>query len=245
MGHLGDQNKQAGMMHIVGSVYDAPSTTQKNVLGTTVQIGRRHFRYVSSKVSFAAGEVVGVPAASGIKANLCAAAAIGDVAVTITLGSVTLNQYQGGYLFTTDDAGQGYAFRIKSNTATSGGTFTVTLYDPLVVALTSASDVSLEPSLDYLVQQCTAALMPLGVSCGAWTGGGSTEQYGWIQTWGPGVALVTTATTIAAGLEVASGASGGIVIKSATIAKLGVALEEAEDAAGYQPIFIMVEQAGG
>ena len=58
----------------------------------------------------------------------------------INQAEITLNQYQDGYFYTNDDAGEGHIYRIKSNPAASGsGTLTLTLddNDKIKVALTA------------------------------------------------------------------------------------------------------------
>jgi hypothetical protein len=90
------------------------------------------------------------------------AASAGATEVTYTdsgtVGSATLNQYQGGYLHITDDAGEGYQYRIKSNTAASSNAITFTLYDELEVAVTTATDVAVTGNLWYNVSGANLTL---------------------------------------------------------------------------------------
>src|SRR3990167_8955253 len=82
---------------------------------------------------------------------VAAAAAIGATAVTITTGSgsgnLTANEYAGGYLCVSNDAGEGFTYKIKSHPAIAASTDgVITLFDEdgLVEALTTSSKVTLQ-----------------------------------------------------------------------------------------------------
>lgn len=72
---------------------------------------------------------------------------IGATSIQVTAGGtlITANQYQGGYVVISAGTGLGQTLRVASNSsATSSGTCTIVLEDPLTVALTtSTSKVSL------------------------------------------------------------------------------------------------------
>jgi len=209
-----------------GSVFDAASTTQKAELGRIVDFkDGRKFMYVKSAATIGAGGVVSQPAASAVTANALAVAAIGAKELTLTIASVTLNQYQDGTIHITDDTGQGYTHKIKSNTATSGGTITIELYEGLIVAVDATSDVVLVPNLCNGVRAGIAAALPLGVSVVATTSG----SYSWIQIAGISTVGVKTATSIAAGKIVMAGADAGVVISDGTQKAIGVALAAVDD----------------
>jgi len=68
---------------------------------------------------------------------------IGTTTVTVTDGSGTADLYADGYLVVAAGTGIGECYRIKSNTATSGGTVKITLYEGLATAWsTSDTDVN-------------------------------------------------------------------------------------------------------
>ena len=121
------------------------SSTQEYPIGTKREFeDGRVFRYASFGAATAAGVLVSqdVSATAVIEIeNVATAAAVGATEVILTdsgtLGSATANQYAGAYLHTVDDAGEGYTYRIKSNTAASSNAVTFTLYDGLVVAVSS------------------------------------------------------------------------------------------------------------
>jgi predicted RecA/RadA family phage recombinase len=209
-----------------GSVFDAPSTTQKADLGRIVEFkDGRKFMSVKAGATLAAGNVVSQPAASALTANALAVAAIGATQLTLTIAAVTLNQYQDGTIHFTDDTGQGYTYKIKSNTATSGGTITIELYEPLIVAIDATTDCMLVPNLCNGVRAGIAAAKPLGIAIAAMSSG----EYGWIQIAGVGTITVKTATSIAAGKSLMAGADAGVVIADGTLPEIGVALGAVDD----------------
>lgn len=70
--------------------------------------------------------------------------------VTATLGgtAATANQYAGGFLIVNDNAGEGQTLKIASNTAqvSTSGSVVITLEDGPTTAITTASEVSLQPA---------------------------------------------------------------------------------------------------
>ena len=137
--------------------------------------------------------------------------------VEITLGAGTANQFQGGYLHITDDAGEGHQYRIKSNTArgaTSSGNVGFTLYDPLVVALdASSTDIAITGNLWYNVVGATAGTdyIVSGVTPISFT----PNYYGWFQTAGIATILSDTAIAIGDNLTLSDGVTGAVQLKDA------------------------------
>jgi len=71
-----------------------------------------------------------------------AAAAIGAVSITMTLGATAsvANEYAEGFLNISVTPGQGQTLKIQDQPATSsGGSQTITVFDPVNVALTTSS----------------------------------------------------------------------------------------------------------
>lgn len=136
---------------------------------------------------------------------------IGSRFIEFTVASVTANQFVGGKLITTDDAGEGYTYDIKGNTATGNpatGNIRIEIAQPLQVAVTTATDVSIVGSLyhDLEVATTTDALV-VGVSCALMDV--SEKPFGWIQTKGvvgvlqdvnvPTIGAVATLSNLTAG----------------------------------------------
>ena len=149
--------------------------------------------------------------------NIATAAAIGATQVILTdsgtLGSATADQYAGGYLHTTDDAGEGYTYRIMGNTAASSNAVTFSLYDPLVIALTTASDVAITGSLWYNVHGATAGTDYL--ASGVTNRVMQANYYGWVQTTGVCTILADGSIAIGDNLTLSDGVAGAVQLKDA------------------------------
>jgi hypothetical protein len=140
---------------------------------------------------------------------------IGSRFIQMTLASITKNQFVGGKLVTTDDAGEGYTYDIKGNTATDDpatGDIRIELHQPLQVAVTTATDIAIVGSLyhDLEVATMTDALV-VGVSCS--TMDVSEQPFGWIQTKGVcGVLQDVNVPTIGAVATLSNITSGAVTI---------------------------------
>ena len=190
------------------------SSTPKHPLGEKVELSDgRVFRYASIAATTAAGDIVSqdVSATALVeKENGMTAAAVGATEVIITdsstLGSATANQYAGGYLHTIDDAGEGYTYRIKSNTAASSNAVTFTLYDAVQVAITTATDAAITGNLYGKVRPAlgSADYIAAGVAPRAFT----ADYYGWVQTRGIATVRVDAAVAIGLPLMLSDGTAG-------------------------------------
>lgn len=172
-----------------------------------------------------------------------AAQAIGDTSVTLT-GSLTLaaNLLAGGFLFTDVTPGQGYTYKIASNTAVAGAAnCVVTLADPLQVALTTASKVVLvKHPYDQVI------VSPGGASTGAPVGVPNViitnAQFGWLQTFGPAAVLSGVATSISLpGVPVTPSATtaGSVIVATAILPTIGWAMQ-LFTATEYQAVYLTI-----
>ncbi len=202
---------------VSGSVFDAASTTQKNQIGRKVTFtDGREFVYVATAADLAAGDVlVSTPNAQAITAGQIATThAIGSEVLTITGAGVTLNEYAGGYLAVTSSTGVGYLYRVKSNTATASGVYTVTLKDALLVAVGTGTVGSLYVGLYDNVAQGGVAGVPVGVAVVPTTAAtAGATQYFWIQT--KGLAVVKRSGNLSAGDKISPAASGAAAVTAA------------------------------
>jgi hypothetical protein len=117
--------------------------------------------------------------------------------VLMTLAGAAIDQYAGGYLSITDDAGEGYTYRIRGNDATdttATGKVLLSLYDKLQVALTATTDVAITGPMFANLEAAGTDTdgLAVGVSCASLT---ATDPYGWIQTRGIATVLCDTAGT--------------------------------------------------
>lgn len=192
------------------------SSTQGTDLGAYVTTGDgRGFRYVlNGAVTVVPGKVYQGPAQDTTNQNpsgglAVAAAAIGATTVTLT-GTLTLaaNALAGGFMSVAITPGQGYMYKVKSNTAvTAAANCVVTLEDPILVALTTSSKVVFQqnPYSGVVVTPATMTNCAVGVGIFAVT----NAQYGWIQTHGPASCLQTGTGTCGTALGVLQGGTIG------------------------------------
>jgi hypothetical protein len=192
------------------------SSTQGTDLGALATSGDgRYFRYsLAGGVTYVPGKVYQGPAEDTTNQNpsgglAVAAAAIGATQVTLT-GTLTLaaNLLAGSYMSVAVTPGQGYLYKVKSNTAVAGAAnCVVTLEDPIIVALTTASKVVFQqnPYNGCVVTPSTMTASVAGIPVYAVT----NAQYGWIQTHGMASCLQTGTGTCGTALGVLQGGTSG------------------------------------
>lgn len=175
------------------------SSTAKAPLGFRIEVGDRVFYYAhDDDTGIATGLVVSTSAPISYHTNcvVSGSPAIGATEVTVTMGAttaVTANMYAEGYMIVNDQEGQGHTYRVKSHPAALvSTTCKYTLYDPLVVALVTASSQVSFLQNKYEDVKIFTASSQVGVAIGvtpmavtALTGG----YYFWLQTWGPASVL--------------------------------------------------------
>jgi len=198
----------AGFAQVAAQGILSESSTQLHVLGTYMETADgRGYRYAKvGATATVAGKVYQGPAldatnlqpSGGLTPS--ANVAIGGTEITIS-DSITLtkNQLAGGYMSVVVTPGQGYTYRVKSNTAvTSAAGAVVTLEDPLVIAITTASNVifAKHPYDGIVIEPGTPTARIAGVPNAIIT----EAYYGWVQTRGA-----------CAVLFVGSGAAGKVV----------------------------------
>ena len=207
-----------------GSVVADPyteSATQLFALGTKLVYGNNVYRYGQLAASIVlAGKLVQHAAIVANHTNMTATAvtAVGatDISVETVGTNMTLNQYTDGYLWVNDHGGgtgEGQTLRIKSNPAHNHGddpSVVITTYDPLVTALTTASQVAVlaNPYSALVVAPTTEA----GKIMGATVIDMTASYYGWFTVSGP-QALLTQGVIVVGNIVVrAGGTTAGAVV---------------------------------
>lgn len=133
-------------------IYEESSVPQAQ-LGELLVVGDRAFRYAKNGASaLAAGKMCqgAAPAANHLNCAVAANAGAGSRTVTVTLGATALaaDAYAEGWFHVNDATGEGQCYRIKSHPAAgSAEAVVVTLYDEIVTALTTSSEVTLTANL--------------------------------------------------------------------------------------------------
>ena len=141
--------------------------------------------------------------------------AIGSRFLVMTLASVIVNQFAGGYITLNKDTGYGYIYRIKRNTTTGdpvSGKILIELYEPLQVAIDTTTDCGIVGSLYNDCVACTTGTfnIPVGVTMANMT----ANTYGWVCSHGPAVVLQEAA--------IASGSPIALAFTTAgTVARVG------------------------
>lgn len=179
--------------------------------------------------------------------------AIGTKFVEVTIASITLDQFAGSTLVVTDDAGEGYSYDIIGNTATgtpATGNIRLSLAQPLQVALTTASDISIQPCLynDLEVATTGTDAIVAGVTCS--TMDVSEQAYGWIQTKGlvgvlqdakvPTVGSIVTLSKLTAGAVGPLGGASSAATDYVAEPIVGICVDPG-DSTGHSVIKLNVE----
>jgi len=174
------------------------SATQLFPLGSTLIYGSKTFKYAFSGAAIAAGALIQNAAAVTTHRNLTpTAASAAATTVTVTLGgtnAATLNQYKNGYLHVNDVAGQGQLLKIASNpAANASASCVITLFDPVVTAITTSSKIDLiqNPYIDVVIAPTAETGSVVGVSPIAI----ADDRYFWAQTAGP-ASVITDGTIV-------------------------------------------------
>jgi hypothetical protein len=188
----------------------------------------RKFRYVKAgAVALVVDNVLQSPARDTQFTGLAvaSAAAIGATTLALTNGTTTttVDQFKGGLAVVSEGTGIGQQFIISgNNVATSGAALTVTLADNVRVALDTTSKVTLQ--LNYYNGVIVSPTTRTGKTVGGAIFPIAANQFGWIQTGGPGSAL-SDATVAAVGEALSpSTTTAGTVTKQVTLLEnIGVA----------------------
>lgn len=206
------------------------SATQKEMLGTVRElIDGRKFAYAKNGAgALAAGKLTqGAVWQTTQLAQAVNTAAIGDTSLTVTVtNAVTADQYKDGFIWVSDDTGEGNIYEVLSNTAASGGEDSVFYLKGCIrVAFADATTVTMYACLQNGVIICPTALTaaPAGVPLIPVT----ASYYFWNQVKGPCPVLIDG--TVAIGEEVApsnttAGAVEALVHATTLDTTVGVAM---------------------
>jgi len=206
-------------------LYDS-GATQHHELGAqfTDKFGRR-FRYAKAGASnLVAGNCLQGPAEITTHQVMTpSAAAIGATSVSVTLGAtnaVTANQYAGGFLLVDTTPGNGYAYAIKSHPAASASAAVViTLDEPIKVALSTASRLSLTRNPYSGVIQAPVTTLT-GVPVGVAVHPIAASEFGWIQVGGLAPMLIAGTPAVGSTVGLPGSAAGAAVIDGAATSGL-------------------------
>lgn len=234
-------------LHIAPQELYTSASTQGTDLGALATTGDgRYFRYsLAGGTTLVPGKLQQAAAQDTTNYNpsaglAVAAAAINATTVTLT-GSLTItaNALAGAIMTVAITPGQGYSYRVKGNSAVSGATnCSVTLEDPIQVALTTSSKVvfAVNPYNSVIVNPATATASPVGVPMFAVV----NAQYGWLQVRGGASILNDSGTAVGLGIAPSAAVAGAAKTMAATLAQVGYALGTLTDTQ-YGPAFLTID----
>lgn len=173
----------------------------------------RMFRYAkvgAGAISAGKLQLAPAPITNHHNCTVAAAAAKGAMEFTATLGATAAgaNIYGEGYACVNDEAGEGATYKIKYHAAVdSSGVITAKLFDPIAVALTTASQVSfVHNKYNGVVEGTSSTQAPAGVPLVDIAIG----DYGWLQTKGVAAVLADETITIGAGVTAGTSTAGAV-----------------------------------
>lgn len=167
-----------------------------------------------------------------------AASAIGDTTVEFTAGgTVTANAYVDGTLNVNDAAGEGVSYLISGHLTTAAQV--VTLAEPVAVALTTSSEVTMtkNPWADTVISIADQLDMAVGIPNVSIT----AAYYGWTQTRGVCAALADESYAIGQNLTIGSSVVGALEANDAAGEQnVGVAIVAGVDTE-YREVFLQID----
>lgn len=217
----------------------------------------RSFRFAKAGASaLGVGKLATAPTPKANHHNMAvqAAAAIGATTISVTLGATAAvaQEYAEGFLTISVTPGQGQIFKISDQqAASSSATQTVTVYDPVNVALTTSSKANLvHNSYNMAINGTSQTTRTVGVPLVPVTASTSAiigQSYFWAQC--KGTVAVLADQTIALGSRLAPSGSvaGSVIAESSTFATaqvttpIGVANIMAGVDTEYRPMFLNVD----
>lgn len=215
----------SGPTQLAGQALFTSSATQQHVLGEMmVSPDGRKFRYAKAGGStLVRGNLLQGPAEDTAHQNLAiAAASVGDTTITTTTTvTVTANQYAGGYVIVSVTPGLGNSYRIKSHPAATAAAVTLTLEDPVRVAMTTSSRIDLVKNpFDGVIQFPTTASGP---AVGAAIHAIATSEFGWIQSGGIAPVLNDGGSTVGTNVSASNATAGAVEAAVTAQAAVGFA----------------------
>lgn len=224
------------------------STTALVSVGTLAETSDgRKFRYVKAGASaLVVGNALQAPVEDVDHDDIAVRiTAVGATDLLITTGAgggaLDANEYAGGYAVIDTTPGLGYVYRIASHdaiAASTNGSLKLDPSDPIQVALTASSKVTLVKNPYNGVIQMPATTLTNTIIGGAIFPIAAGE-FGWIQSGGPGAALISG--TPGAGQPVTvSGTAGALAVHSAELPNVAYMLVTGRTGK-VQPVFWLID----
>jgi hypothetical protein len=189
----------------------------------------REFAYALAGVAdLAAGKLVisAVPTDNAKDETLSADAAIGAMSISMTFGgAVVADYFKDGWIWPNDSTGEGHLYRVAGHPAFASAAITVSLKDPLRVALTAGASV-ISAVVNRQKGVVLSTFAQTGNICGVPPMAVTAAYYFWNQVKGP--AVVWVSGTLVIGDQVGQIAVAGAVTPlgaNDVIGSLGTAMK--------------------
>lgn len=213
-------------------------TVQLHALGTPGEApGGRKFRYVKAGgTALVVGNALQAPAEDADHDDVTVrVTAAGATSLLITTGSgngaLDASEYDEGYAVVDTTPGLGYIYRIKHHdaiAASTNGSLELEADDPIQVALTASSKVTLVKNPYKAVIQC-----PVTTATNTCVGGAvaaiAADNFGWIQTGGVGAALIAGTPAKGQPVTSTSSAAGSLAVHSAELSNVAYMMVTGRD----------------
>ncbi len=195
-------------------LFDITVSTAGTQLGALATTGDgRYYRYALAGASaLVVGKVQqSAVEATGNEALAIAAAAVGATQiVTTSTVTVTANQYQGGYVAITQTPGLGYLYQIAGHAAVTSAVLTINLVDPIIVALTTATQIDLVSNKYASVIINPVSGSATGTVAGVAVAATPATDYGWLQVRGIANVLADDAITVGTAVQTSDTVAGAV-----------------------------------
>lgn len=225
----------------------APFSTFTLPLGSRATTGDgRDFRLVQAgATALVIGQLQqGTAVQSNMQGITATAAAVGATSTILTISTgtaIAAGALAGGYYQTygTTANGGGQNLVISNNTATtSGGTsITITLLDPVQVAVTASANVNLVPPIyaGVVVNATSTTSTPVGVAINNL----AANYFGWVQVKGIANAQIQGTPAVGLGLVPSTSTAGALGVEAATTPQIAINLATGVDGR-YGPVDLLI-----
>lgn len=224
------------------------SSVRLQDIGETIRLSNGDiFRYsLAGASALSAGKLGQAAAQAANHTNRTATAtAAGLITLSLALGATAAvkDEYGDGWAMVNVAPGAGQSLRIQGHSAvSSSGTISLDLQDPVKVALTTSSKVTLVHNPNKLVVEGTSAIIP---ASGVPTVAVTASYFYWAKTHGPTPVLNDGALTTG-GILIAGSVAGSVkdqadVTAPVTEVQVGVAAFGAGADTEYRPILLTID----
>lgn len=209
----------------LGQPIFSSSADKYHELGFRAEFGGRSFRYVrAGAVALVVGNALQTTVEDVDHDDItCRVTAIGATSLLITTGSsggaLDENEYADGYAIIDTTPGLGYTYKIKSHAAiaaSTDGALVLEDGETVQVALSASSKITLvaNPYKNVIQHPVTTAS---GVCVGGAVYPIGINEYGWIQTGGPGAALIAGTPGVGQPVTSVGATAGALSVHSAEL----------------------------